>query len=380
MPNPSGVRFIVIGNPENRRVGLFQAALAAQGQPAAEVVSWLDVARHFEKLEALSPEPAVVRIDSAGEDFEVDRELLKAGHEDALQSGATTIEPAKIDALTYDRGLILCPRQQHFGFLKMLGRLEALFARRPAWKVLSPPKCIATLFDKRETSRLYQSLGVPVPPRLEPVASLEDLNQRMDEADCRSAFIKMSASSSASCLAIYLRRPRGDFLMTTIEATRTGWYNSLKVRRIDHPRLLSEVVGFLLREGSQIEEEVPKARLDGAFFDCRVVVVAGEPAFLVVRQNKHPITNLHLLGWRGERASLDRDVPPELFAAAMQSCKTVWKAHGCLHVGVDVMFEHGYTGHRVIEANAFGDLLPNLTRDGLSVYEWEIREVLKAQG
>lgn len=371
------MRFVVIGNPENRRVGLFQAALAAQGQPPAEVVSWLDVARSFEKLEALSADPAIVRIDSAGEDFEVDRELLKAGYEDALASGATTLEPAKVDALAYDRGLIVCPRQQHFGFLAMLGRLDALFARRPAWRVLSPPRSIATLFDKRETSRLYESLGVPVPPRLEPVASLEELRERMDEAGCASAFVKMSASSSASCLAIYLRRPRGDFLMTTIEPARTGWYNSLKVRRIDHPRLVAEVVDFLLREGSQVEEEVPKARLDGNFFDCRVVVVAGEPAFLVVRQNKHPITNLHLLGWRGERASLDRDVPPELFARAMESCRTVWSGHGCLHVGVDVMFEQGYTGHRVIEANAFGDLLPNLTREGLSVYEWEIREALK---
>ena len=97
----------------------------------------------------------------------------------------------------------------------------------------------------------------------------------------------------------------------------------------------------------------------------------------MVRQNKHPITHLHLLGWRGERASLDRDVPPELFDRAMQSCRTVWAAHGCLHVGVDVMFEQGYTEHRVIEANAFGDLLPNLTRERLSVYEWEIREILK---
>jgi hypothetical protein len=32
--------------------------------------------------------------------------------------------------------------------------------------------------------------------------------------------------------------------------------------------------------------------------------------------------------------------------------------------------------HVVLEANAFGDLLPNLERDGLSVYEWEIHHAV----
>ena len=139
---------------------------------------------------------------------------------------------------------------------------------------------------------------------------------------------------------------------------------------------VEEIVAFLLREGSQVEEEVPKARLDGAFFDCRVLVVAGAPAFLVVRQNRHPITNLHLLGWRGDRQAFERLVPPQVRAVALESCTRAFAAHGCLHVGVDVLFEENLAGHRVIEANAFGDLLPNLSRDGLSVYEWEIRAAL----
>jgi len=32
----------------------------------------------------------------------------------------------------------------------------------------------------------------------------------------------------------------------------------------------------------------------------------------------------------------------------------------------------------MLEANAFGDLLPNLERDGLSVYAWQIREAQRA--
>jgi hypothetical protein len=41
------------------------------------------------------------------------------------------------------------------------------------------------------------------------------------------------------------------------------------------------------------------------------------------------------------------------------------------------MYEAHFQGHRVLEANAFGDLLPGLRREGLSVYEWEIREALR---
>ena len=43
-----------------------------------------------------------------------------------------------------------------------------------------------------------------------------------------------------------------------------------------------------------------------------------------------------------------------------------------------LMYEAGFRGHRVLEANAFGDLLPNLTRDGLSVYEWQVRQALQS--
>src|SRR5690606_25620340 len=102
------------------------------------------------------------------------------------------------------------------------------------------------------------------------------------------------------------------------------------------------------------------------------------PAFCVVRQSPHPITNLHLGGTRGDLEALRRQVPAAAWAAAMRSCVAVFEQHACLHIGVDLLFEAGLCGHRVVEANAFGDLLPGLTRGGLSVYEWEL-EALRAR-
>ena len=48
----------------------------------------------------------------------------------------------------------------------------------------------------------------------------------------------------------------------------------------------------------------------------------------------------------------------------MASAVAVQRASGAFHVGVDLMFEPNLRDHRVIEGNAFGDLLPNLQRDG----------------
>jgi hypothetical protein len=45
-------------------------------------------------------------------------------------------------------------------------------------------------------------------------------------------------------------------------------------------------------------------------------------------------------------------------------------------VGIDLMFEPELTAHRVIEANAFGDLLPRLTLEGRNVWQWQISEAI----
>lgn len=375
---PNGPGWLLIANPENRRATMFQEALAEEGLPPALLLSWLDLLRDPERLARVPSERAIVRIESTGENADVEKELLRLGWADATQAGVSTIAPEEIATLGHDRGRILAPRQHHFGFLAALARMQAVFDARPHWRVLNPPADIATLFDKRETSRRYEALGVPVPPRLDGISTQADLLARMEEAGATSAFVKLSCGSSASCLAVAFARNGGLELQTTIEQAKTGWYNSLDVRRVSDPGRVAEIVGFLLREGSQIEVAVPKARLEGAFFDCRVLTVAGEPAFTVVRQSRHPITNLHLGGWRGDPSLLEKECPREVYAAAMESCRKVAASHpGSHQLGIDLMFEAGFTGHRVIEANAFGDLLPGLEREGRSVYRWEIAKALE---
>jgi len=375
---------VLIGNPENRRVTLFQQALVAQGCPPATVVSYLELLQRPERLAELPDAPALLRIDSAGESFEVERELLALGYADAVEANVSTLDPDALVALREERGRILCPRQAHLGYLRLLQRIQRIVAKKTAWRLLNHPETIAELFDKRRTSRRYAEAGIPVPPALEGIAQPDQLRAAMRERGWRGVFVKLASGSSASCLGVYHAgagvEESSEFLMTTIEQASTGWYNTLRVRRVNDRGRIDELVGFLLREGSQIERNIPKARLDGAYFDCRVLVVAGEPAFTVVRQNRHPITNLHLGGWRGDIRSLLQAVPTDLLEAAMESCRAVARLHDSFQLGVDLLYEAGFVGHRIVEANAFGDLLPNLTRDGLSVYEWQIREALRCYG
>lgn len=370
-------RYIVIGNLDNRRVGLFVEAARALGCAAPVLFSHAELIAEPGRLAAIPDEPHVVRIDAAGEDAGVERALLGEGYEAARVLGVSTRSPDELARHPARRGEIVCPRQAHLGFERYLGRLTELFAARPSWRLLNPPDAIAELFDKRCTWRRYRELGVPVAEAIPDVEEVEQLRVEMRRRGWREVFVKLSCASSASCLALYHYRGEGaGTVMTSMLRRDDGWFNSLKIRRYDRPDNIDTLLGFLLREGSQVERAIPKARLAGAFFDLRVLVVDGVAAFCVVRQSSHPITNLHLGGWRGDPAAAMERIEPAVWQAAMADCCRVQAAHDCFQVGVDLMFEPDFRRYRILEANAFGDLLPGLTRDGLDVYGWQVRRLL----
>jgi hypothetical protein len=367
---------LVVGNPENRRVTMFQAALAAQGHPPARVVAWRDLAEPGAPARLLTGVRAddVVRIDSAGEDDAVERAFLRRGEAAARAGGYDAIDAATLAATPYELGRILHPRQQHLGFLAVLDEVAA--ALPAGARVLPPPAAVRMLFDKTATSARCRELGLPVPDSLPGIREPDQLREAMRAAGWPTVFVKLTSGSSASCLAVFTHRASSEQVITTVEDTGTARYNTRKLQKLSARRAIDRVLGFILREGAQVERAIPKAKLDGRFFDLRVVAVDGEPAFVVVRCASHPITNLHLGGQRGDLASLRARVAPDAWDRAMASCVALQRSSGAFQVGVDLMFEPGFTAHRIIEGNAFGDLLPNLERDGLDVYGWQIRRLL----
>ncbi|HEU0030175.1 MAG TPA: STM4014 family protein [Kofleriaceae bacterium] len=368
--------FVVVGNPGHRRLTLFQAALAAQALPPARELAWLDLAVPGAPARLLGelPDDIIFRLDSTGEDDAVERALLNRGEQAARAERAPAIRAAALSAIPYQLGRILYPRQHHLGFLAVLDEIEA--AIRPSWRVVQPVSAIRELFDKRITSRKWRELGIPVPEALDDVRTPDELRRRMREAGWSSVFVKVASSSSASCLALYTLRTGGEHAVTTVEDTGSARYNTRRLQHLRARPAIDRLLAFLLAEGAQVERAIDKARSGGRYFDLRVLTIDDEPAFVVMRTSPHPITNLHLGGQRGDVAALRQQVPPDAWDAAMASCCAVQRASGAFHVGVDLMFEPGLRAHRVIEGNAFGDLLPNLERDGLDVYGWQIRRLL----
>lgn len=356
---------MLIANPENRRVAMFQAALAGQGVPEARVIAWRDVLAGTADLEVGD---AIVRIDSTGEDSAVERALLYRGESLVRARRASVISAAQLATIPDELGRILAPRQLHLGFLAVLDDLERALAGA---RFMQPLAAIRTLFDKVETSRSWRALGIPVPESLDGIRDPEELRSAMQARGWPAVYVKLTCGSSASCLAIV----HADHAITTVEDTGRARFNTRKLQRVTGAKL-ERLVRFLLDEGSIVERAIDKAQLDGRHCDLRVLAIGGEAAFVVARTAPHPITNLHLGGTRGDVEALRAMLAPGAWEAMLASCVAVQRATGAFHVGVDVMFEADRAHHRVLEGNAFGDLLPNLVRDGLDVYGWEIRRYL----
>jgi glutathione synthase/RimK-type ligase-like ATP-grasp enzyme len=350
---------IVVGNPANRRVAMFQAALAAEGQPAARVIAWRDLIEPGAPANLLGDARGVVRIDSSGEDDDVERGLLARG-------GAPPVPP-------YQLGRIDHPRLLHRGFVAVLDEIDA--ATRQARHV-QPPSAIRLLFDKAECSRRWRALGIPMPEVIDDVRSPDDVRERMRELGWPTVFVKLTCGSSASCVAMFTHTRDGEHAITTIEDTGRARFNTRKLQRLTTARAIDRTLGFIIDEGAHVERAIDKATIDGRYFDLRVVAIDGVAAFTVMRTSPHEITNLHLGGLRGDVDALRAKVSPSAWDAAMASAVRVQQASGAFHVGVDLMFEPNLRDHRVIEGNAFGDLLPNLTRDGTDVYGWQIRRLV----
>lgn len=356
-------RFVLLGNPENRRVTLFQSALEKAGLPLATVQSWLEYLDEEEL--SFDSKPALLRVDSFGENFEVYRRLLaRAGARDSKR-------------LVDRRGEVLRPALAHDGFRDVLRALKSEFTKNRSWLVLNEPDDIDELFDKRRTSRRYAAEGIPVPEFFdevpdEPAAVLE----RCRSLGWDEAFVKLSSGSSASCLAHVAFSRRGVTVTTSLEWDEPRWFNNLKVRVLTKAPDVDRALGFILSQGAQVERGVPKAKVGEQFFDLRVLCIEHEPRFVVMRQSALPITNLHLGGSRGDVDALRKSVGAESWASAMETCRRVARLYRSLHVGIDLLFEPDLKSHRVVEANAFGDLLPNLLVDGKSVWDWQVEAAL----
>ncbi|SCE06536.1 hypothetical protein GA0115239_11848 [Streptomyces sp. BpilaLS-43] len=368
--NSTGPRLAVVGNPGNRRVALFQDAVRAAGLPPARTVSWRQVLRG----EAAFLPGERVRIDSPGEDAEIER-LLRGVDDPTRVEGS---------ALWYAR------------FTSAVREVARTAAEAGA-VLLDGPRDIEVLFDKRLCHGVLGAAGVRVPdsptsgPAAPAVRDWVDVRGLMSDHRMPRAFVKLAHGSSASgVLAVETAGPGRVRAMTSVERDAAGrLFNSLRVRRCTTEREVAAVVDTLAPDGLHVERWLPKASVHGGrVADLRVVVVAGRATHAVVRTSRSPMTNLHLGGARGDLDEVRAAVGAaggswEEALALCEQAASCFPDTSC--VGVDLLPATGWRRFAVGEVNAFGDLLPRLTglpgsgAEGLDTYAAQVAAVLRSE-
>jgi hypothetical protein len=379
-------RFVVIGNPGGRRVELFQAALNDLRLPAARVVSYVDLLSGKVALPRLVREGTVVRIESPGKDFEVERALIAAGADAADgDEGFDRVSRQAAQNLSFERGRILYPRQWYLGYFATLRLIELELAEcpthhpfpRPLPQWMNSPAEIALMFDKIACHQALSSRGSPVAPGLSAINSFDELGERMKAQNWRRVFVKLAHGSSASGVVAYQTDGRRHQATTTVETARQNGelrlYNSRRIRVYRDWREIAELIDALCRHRVHVEQWLPKAGFDNRTFDLRVVVIAGRACHTVARLSRSPMTNLHLLNERGDEDAVRERVGRAAWDAALRNCELAMECFpGSMYAGIDLLFTPDYRRQVVIEVNAFGDLLPGVFWQGQETYAAEL--------
>jgi glutathione synthase/RimK-type ligase-like ATP-grasp enzyme len=371
-------RFVVLCNPENRRLAYFQSALSKCGIPCAEVVAYRDFLQGRVDIRTVITPQSVLRIESPGENFEVERALLALGADE--DDGGTPIPrltQAQIAQLSLDKGRISHTAQWFLGFRAALWKVKNQMAEAGSTALMNDPDEILTMFDKPVCHATLESSGIAVPAALPRIGSFEELLQSMRARGWCRAFIKPAFGSSASgVIGLGLHGTKMAAYSSVELVKRNGeviLYNSMRIRRYEDHREIAQMIDLLCRDRVHIERWIPKAQVHGCSFDLRVVVIGRRATHTVVRTSSSPITNLHLGNKRGNVSEIQHRMGQENWANALESCE---RAMQCLpkthHAGVDLAVQIGFHRHAVLEVNAFGDLLPNVLADGLDTYATEL--------
>jgi glutathione synthase/RimK-type ligase-like ATP-grasp enzyme len=371
------MQFLIIGNPENRRLHLFAEAAAKTGIAKPTMIPYLDLlTRKVNLRDWLSPQ-TIVRIESPGENFEVEKQILALGAQREEDTQHQFISAAEALLLPYNHGQIRFLRQWYLGYKRLLEELQASIDAQPPKAVMNSPQAIGLLFDKIACQKHLSDHGVDTPTILSGMDGYEALKDYMLNSRYKRVFIKPAHASSASGVIAYRISQNKEEAITSIEVAEENgcvkFYNSLKVRKYTSAKVIKAIIDFIIGERAIIEEWIPKASLQGYIFDVRIVVIDGKARFVLPRLSKTPLTNLHLGNKRGEAVLLQDKVGNTNYAALLAVAeKTVKCLPRVFYAGVDIAIPAGFSRPKVLEVNAFGDLLPNLLINGQDTYSAEI--------
>ncbi len=364
--------YLIIADPDSMRYSLFRRDLLAWWQrvgvtPDIQTISWKDVCMLDGQIQHLMPaRRSLLRIESPARDFSIIRELMRAGQRELGEAPSDWTEGR--------HGWIASPKLIFRGLRSCLLGIRASLQSQP--QIMSPanPEHLALLFDKNEVSSRLADAGLPVPESFRPSGNVESMIAELKARKWEKAYVKLAYGSCASGIVVLEALWSRISGITTVKSLDGLFYNTFDVRRVDGDELVS-ILNFILNEDAIVQNSVTKTRIADRNFDIRVVVLASEVAAVVSRVSRHPMTNLHLGGQRGDIEECRRQIGHRNWLDAMDYCRQAAALFELPCVGIDVAFDRHTGKPFILEMNSFGDFFPNW-RDaaGQTIHDREIEE------
>lgn len=353
---------VLVGQPDHRRTHLLQAALKRRGLAPARVVDYTTLFTDPHRLAESVADVAVIKLDSPGESAALHEALLHRGWICGGEQGAPPTPLA--------HGELAHQHLWYAGFADLLRTLERV-AGSVGW--LNPPEDILRMCDKWRCQQELITAGVAAPPLLGLIDGYDTLRRLSAQHDCDRIFVKARYGSSAAGVLAYRRHRDGPeiaYASTQVIAGTSGpqLFNTLTPQRYTDSRSIAALVDALALQGAYAERWIAKPRARGHaghHFDLRVVAFDGEPRQRVARIADRPMTNLHLGNRRGDPQTFLDEEDMTATEDCVRKAATVFPDSAM--IGFDLI--PGHDACRVLEANAFGDLLPGLHWHGADVYD-----------
>lgn len=368
---------IILGPQTSFRVKAFQAALAASHAPAARVIGYHQFLENPDLLRAALSPGSILRFETPDQDPAELTALLARGVDACRKAGYRTLDVDDVTHTICDAGRLSPPAQLYFGLADALSRAAHIAEQKNATMTAAPTD-ILTAMDKTNCAAHLERCNVPIPRYLGAPANFDELMALMKRHPCRRVFIKLRHGSSAAGMMALATASTGEMIATTTAAINARGH-LCATRRIQQLRDVGQIahlVNQLAPLGLHVEQWVNKAGFQDTNCDLRVITIAHEPVFTILRQSRHPMTNLHLGGMRQDAEHLLNRMDDDSRAALFATCRTVAAAFpSCAMLGIDIAVLSDFNRHVVLEVNGFGDFVKDVTHQGLTPHEWQIQHL-----
>lgn len=363
--------WLLVGVDSDPRIAGFRLALQQAGFSTPRVMAYHDLAANADLPWNAQ---TVLRFESPAWCLATVRRLLCAGQTGAEQAGFAAYSAEQIASIALEQGELFAPQQFYYGFAQQLQHWQTALARQPVYASLHHIPDVLLFYDKQRCHALLQQAAIPVPRTFE-ISDYADLREQMQALRLPRVFVKSRFGSGGSGVIALATNKHGRVqAYTSLVQRGTRLFNGGQVSGLTQEADIALLVNQLCAWGVHVEQWIPKASVQGMSADMRVLMIAGEVAFTVLRKSRSPITNLHLFNQRAEVVELVKKMPADAWAALLATCQRVAALFPqSYYLGLDVAVDVTLRRHVVLEVNAFGDYLKDVSANGLTPYQWLIR-------